>query len=42
MQLSYTAKARKAIDLASKVSKNLKHNYVGTEHLLYVTKGDVF
>ena len=34
MQLSYTAKARKAIDLASKVSKNLKHNYVGTEHLL--------
>ncbi len=34
MQTVYTAKAKKAIDIASKMSKNLHHNYIGTEHLL--------
>ena len=34
MQKPYTAKARRALDLAGKISKNLQHNYIGTEHLL--------
>ena len=34
MQLSYTVKAKKAIDIANKISKSLKNNYVGSEHLL--------
>ena len=34
MQLPYTAKAKKAVDLAGKMSKSLQHNYIGTEHLL--------
>lgn len=34
MQTSYTAKAKKAIDIAGRMAKSLHHNYVGTEHLL--------
>ena len=34
MQLSYTAKAKKAIDIAGRMSKSLQHNYIGTEHIL--------
>ena len=34
MQMSYTEKAKKAIDLAGRVSKTLHHNYIGTEHLM--------
>lgn len=34
MQTSYTAKAKKAIDIASRISKSLHHNYIGTEHIL--------
>lgn len=34
MQTSYTAKAKKAIDIAFRMSKSLHHNYIGTEHIL--------
>ena len=34
MQASYTAKAKKAIDIATRMSKALHHNYIGTEHIL--------
>ena len=34
MRLPYTVKAKKAIDLAGRMSKSLHHNYIGTEHLL--------
>ncbi len=34
MQLPYTGKAKKAIDIAGRMSKSLQHNYVGTEHIL--------
>ncbi len=34
MQISYTAKAKKAIDIANRMSKSLHHYYVGTEHIL--------
>lgn len=34
MQTSYTAKAKKAIDIALRMSKSLHHSYTGTEHLL--------
>ena len=34
MQTPYTAKAKKAIDIAGKMSKSLHHNYIGTEHIL--------
>ena len=34
MQLPYTVKAKKAIEIAGKMSKSLHHNYIGTEHLL--------
>lgn len=30
----YTGKAKKAIDLATRISKKLDYNYVGTEHIL--------
>ncbi len=32
--MSYTAKAKKAIDTATRLSKSLQHNYIGTEHLM--------
>lgn len=34
MQTAYTAKAKKAVDIAAKMSKTLRHNYIGTEHIL--------
>ena len=34
MQKSYTVKAKKALDIANRMSRSLKHNYIGTEHLL--------
>ena len=34
MNRPYTAKAKKALALAGKMSRNLHHNYIGTEHLL--------
>ena len=34
MQTAYTAKAKKAIDIASRISKSLHHSYIGTEHIL--------
>ncbi len=30
----YTGKAKKALDLAQRLSKSMKYNYVGTEHVL--------
>lgn len=34
MDRPYTAKARRALELAGKLSKTLQHNYIGTEHVL--------
>lgn len=34
MHKQYTGQAKKALELAEKISKKLKHNYVGTEHIL--------
>lgn len=34
MNKPYTAKAKKALALAGKMSRRLHHNYIGTEHLL--------
>ena len=34
MQTAYTAKAKKAIDIAARMSKSLHHSYIGTEHIL--------
>lgn len=34
MQTSYTVKAKKAIDIAARMSKSMHHNYIGTEHIL--------
>ncbi len=34
MQKSYTAKAKKAIDYAARISKSMQHGYIGTEHIL--------
>lgn len=34
MNRPYTAKAKKALALAGKMSRSLHHNYIGTEHLL--------
>ncbi len=34
MQTIYTAKAKKAIDIAARMSKSMRHQYIGTEHLL--------
>ena len=40
MRLPYTVKAKKAIDLAGKMSKSLHHSYIGTEHLLIGLLGE--
>ncbi len=32
--MSYTIKAKKAIDTAGRISKTMQHNYIGTEHLM--------
>lgn len=34
MHRQYTGQAKKALDLAGKLSRKLKHNYIGTEHIL--------
>ncbi|MDD6057432.1 MAG: ATP-dependent Clp protease ATP-binding subunit [Clostridiales bacterium] len=34
MQTAYTAKAKKAIDIAGRMSRSMHHNYIGTEHIL--------
>ncbi|SFB20629.1 ATP-dependent Clp protease ATP-binding subunit ClpC [Acetitomaculum ruminis DSM 5522] len=34
MQSNYTAKAKKVLDIADRVSKNLGHGYIGSEHIL--------
>ena len=34
MQTAYTTKAKKAIDIATRISKSLHHSYIGTEHIL--------
>ncbi|MDD6039079.1 MAG: ATP-dependent Clp protease ATP-binding subunit [bacterium] len=34
MNRPYTAKAKKALSLAGRMSRKLHHNYIGTEHLL--------
>ncbi|MCR5666623.1 MAG: ATP-dependent Clp protease ATP-binding subunit [Eubacterium sp.] len=34
MQSIYTKKAKKALDLAKRASKNMQHNYIGSEHIL--------
>jgi ATP-dependent Clp protease ATP-binding subunit ClpC len=34
MQADYTQKAANALGLARKTAKQLKHSYVGTEHIL--------
>ncbi len=35
MQKSFTSKAKKALDIANRLSRRSGHGYVGTEHLLY-------
>ena len=35
MIYKFTARARKAIDLAGEIAKKLGHSYIGTEHILY-------
>ena len=34
MQKQYTQKARKALELATRLSQKMHHNYIGTEHIL--------
>ena len=34
MQTAYPVKAKKAIDIATRISKSLHHSYIGTEHIL--------
>jgi ATP-dependent Clp protease ATP-binding subunit ClpC len=34
MRKQYTRKAKKALELAARVSKQMSHNYIGTEHIL--------
>ncbi len=34
MQKQYTGQAKKALELAGKLSRKLRHSYVGTEHIL--------
>ena len=35
MDYKFTARAKKAIDLANKIALELGHNFIGTEHILY-------
>lgn len=35
MVYKFTARARKAIDLAGEIAMDLGHSYIGTEHILY-------
>lgn len=34
MQKQYTQKAKRALELAKKISKTMRHSYIGTEHIL--------
>ena len=34
MQKKYTPQAERVLELAAKLSKKLRHNYIGTEHIL--------
>ena len=34
MQKQYTQKARRALELAARLSQKMQHNYIGTEHIL--------
>ena len=34
MQKQYTQKAKKALELATRLSQKMHHNYIGTEHIL--------
>ena len=34
MQIPYTGKAKRALDIAARMSKAMHHNYIGTEHIL--------
>lgn len=34
MQMEYTQMARRALELAEKFSREMQHNYIGTEHIL--------
>ncbi|OYP08741.1 hypothetical protein CG709_09545, partial [Lachnotalea glycerini] len=34
MQGNYTQKAANALDIAKKTARQLKHSYIGTEHIL--------
>lgn len=34
MQKQYTQKAKKALELATRLSQKMQHNYIGTEHIL--------
>ena len=35
MIYKFTTRAKKAIEIANEIAVELKHNYVGTEHILY-------
>ncbi|MDD6327133.1 MAG: ATP-dependent Clp protease ATP-binding subunit, partial [Lachnospiraceae bacterium] len=35
MKMEYTAQAQDVLDIANQTAKSMKHNFVGTEHLLY-------
>ncbi len=35
MRIAYTAKAKKVIDIAMRMSRTMHHNYIGTEHILF-------
>ena len=35
MKMEYTAQAKDVLDEAIQTAKSMKHNFVGTEHLLY-------
>ena len=35
MVYKFTARAKKAIDLANEIAMELGHSYIGTEHILY-------
>ncbi len=34
MQIPYTGKAKRALDIAARMSRAMHHNYIGTEHIL--------
>ena len=42
MHISYTKQAANAVRYAAKKAKEMKHPYIGTEHLLLGLRGGVF